>query len=159
MTDTDLVEFRWAELSDSNAITRLINKAFLVEREFIDGDRTSFDVVCELLTKGQFLLAEEAEVLIGCVYIEQRGDGAYLGLLSIEPTRQGTGLGTRVTLRAEDFARDAGATRIDLKVVSGRSRLPEFYARLGYSRTGTEPFPADVPTKVPCHFINMSKQL
>ena len=157
--ERDKIQFRRAELNDVDAIASLINKAFLVERPFIDGDRTSVDVVRELMEKGQFLLAEEMAVLIGCVYIEQRGNRAYLGLLSIEPTRQGTGLGSRVTLRAERCACEAGATGIDLKIVSGRSGLPEFYGRLGYTRTGTEPFPAEVATKVPSHFIKMSKQL
>jgi len=40
-----------------------------------------------------------------------------------------------------------------------RTELPPFYQRRGYVETGTTPFVEDVPTKIPCHFINMSKPL
>jgi len=48
---------------------------------------------------------------------------------------------------------------MDILIVSLRDELPAFYQRRGYSENGTTPFPDDVPTKIPCHFINMSKPL
>ena len=44
-------------------------------------------------------------------------------------------------------------------IVSLREELPPFYQKRGYVESGTSPFPLDVPTKIPCHFINMSKPL
>jgi hypothetical protein len=48
---------------------------------------------------------------------------------------------------------------MDIKVVNLREDLPRFYARRGYVETGTSPFPAEIETKLACHFIEMSKPL
>jgi len=48
---------------------------------------------------------------------------------------------------------------MDLRIVNLREELPAFYRKLGYMETGTEPFPSDLDTKLPCHFVNMSKPL
>jgi hypothetical protein len=47
-----------------------------------------------------------------------------------------------------------------LRVISARGeQLLPFYQRLGYEFVRTEPFPADLITKVPSHYIAMSKRL
>jgi hypothetical protein len=61
--------------------------------------------------------------------------------------------------KAESYCRERGARFMDILIVSLREELPPFYRKRGYVENGTSPFPADVETKVPCHFINMSKQL
>jgi hypothetical protein len=33
------------------------------------------------------------------------------------------------------------------------------YQHLGYEETGTAAMPPEIPLKIPCHFITMSKQL
>ena len=48
---------------------------------------------------------------------------------------------------------------MDILIVSLREDLPAFYEKRGYVQTGTSQFPPDVETKIPCHFINMSKPL
>ncbi len=150
---------RAAVPGDIEAIVRLINAAFVVERVVIDGDRTNPEHVRGLMNKGKCLLAEDAAGLVGCVYVEQRGERSYLGLLSVDPQRQGTGLGRRLVGAAEDYAREAGCRAIDLRIVSARAELLPFYGRLGYVENGTAPFPANVQTKVPSHFILMTKPL
>ncbi|HEV1993536.1 MAG TPA: GNAT family N-acetyltransferase, partial [Candidatus Acidoferrum sp.] len=95
--------------------------------------------------------------LAGCVYVEIRGDRGYLGLLGVDPQRQGTGLGRKLMDAAENFFREAGCLAADLRIVSARTLLPAFYRHLGYLETGTAPFASDVPAKVPCHYILMSK--
>jgi GNAT superfamily N-acetyltransferase len=139
---------------------RLINAAFVVERVAFDGDRVNREGVQELLVKGTFLVAEDANSLVGCVYLEPRGDRCYLGLLSVAPSLQGKGLGRRLSEAAEEFARQAGCRAMDLRVISPRAEtLLSVYKRLGYSEAGTAPFPADVPTKVPCRYVLMTKSL
>ena len=66
---------------------------------------------------------------------------------------------SRLVAAAEDHARASDIGYMDLSIVNLRQELPEFYLRLGYRVTGTAPFPPDVTTKQPCHFINMSKAL
>jgi ribosomal protein S18 acetylase RimI-like enzyme len=150
---------RTAVQSDIDSLARLINSAFRVEQPFIDGDRTNPEGVRAYMEKGKFLLAEDAAGLAGCVYVELRGDRGYLGLLGVDPQRQGTGLGRKLMDAAENFFRQAGCVAVDLRVISARAPLPSFYRHLGYLETGTAPFPPDVPAKVPCHYILMSKPI
>jgi GNAT superfamily N-acetyltransferase len=150
---------RVAVPGDTEAIARLINTAFIVERVAIDGDRTNPENVCALMNIGRFLLAEGAAGLVGCVYVERRGEHSYLGLLSVAPQFQGRGLGRQLVAAAEDYSRQIGCRAVDLRIVSARAELLPFYRRLGYIENGTAPFPADVQTKVPSHFILMTKPL
>jgi len=111
------------------------------------------------MAKGKFLVAEDSTSLAGCVYVELRGDRGYLGLLGVDPPRQGTGLGRKLMDAAEHYFREAGCRAIDLRIVSARTPLPAFYGHLGYFEKGTAPFAPDVPVKVPCHYILMSKSI
>jgi ribosomal protein S18 acetylase RimI-like enzyme len=153
------VKIRFAQNSDIEDLARLINAAFRVEQPFIDGDRTNPEGVRTYMAKGKFLLAEDSAGLAGCVYVELRGNHGYLGLLGVDPKLQGAGLGRQLMNAAESYFREAGCVAIDLRVISARTPLPAFYRHLGYSETGTAPFAPDVPAKVPCHYILMSKTL
>src|SRR6267143_1014768 len=150
---------RPAVLADVEALARLINSAFRVEQPFIEGDRINPQGVRAYMEKGKFLLAEDAGGLAGCVYVELRGDRGYLGLLGVDARRQGSGLGRKLMDAAEKFFREAGCVAVELRVVSARTPLPAFYRHLGYLETGTAPFAPDVPAKIPCHYILMSKTL
>lgn len=151
---------RLAELADAANITSLINAAFgLAEGFFVDGPRISQTEVEQRIQKGDFLLAEPGGELHGCVYVEMRGDRSYLGLLSVNPAYQKGGLGSLLMTEAESYCLRHGSRFMDIVIVSLREELPGFYQRRGYSPTGTTPFDEDVETKIPCHFVNMSKPL
>ena len=152
------LSIRSAEFADAQQITAVINAAFRIAEEFfIDGNRITQAEVEESLAKGAFLLAEVNGKLNGCVYVELRGERSYLGLLSVDPTFQQGGLGSRLMMEAAKYCRERGSRGMDIVIVSLREDLPSFYQRRGYVENGTSPFPPDVPTKIPCHFINMSK--
>ena len=154
------ISIRSAELADAPQITAVINAAFRIAEEFfIDGNRITQAEVEESLAKGAFLIAEANGMVNGCVYVEPRGERSYLGLLSVDPTSQQGGLGSLLMTEAEKYCRERGSHCMDIVIVSLRDELPSFYQKRGYVGTGTSPFPADVPTKIPCHFINMSKPL
>jgi ribosomal protein S18 acetylase RimI-like enzyme len=153
---------RMALESDAQAVARLINAAFIVEKVAFDGDRVDLVGVSVLMNKGTFLVAEaeDSGELAGCVYLEPHGDRCYLGLLSVAPALQGKGLGRRLAAAAEEFARNAGCRSMDLRIISPRrDTLLPVYTRLGYLETGTKAFSADVPVKVPCHYVLMTKPL
>jgi predicted N-acetyltransferase YhbS len=151
---------RTATKADAPQITAVINAAFRIAEEFfIDGNRITQAEVEDSMTKGAFLLAEAGGKLNGCVYVELRGERSYLGLLSVDPTTQQSGLGSRLMIEAERYCRERGSHSMDILIVNLREELPAFYEKRGYVESGTTPFPADVPTRIPCHFINMSKPL
>jgi GNAT superfamily N-acetyltransferase len=156
---------RIATVEDREAIRRLVNQAFDVER-FLKkggGDRLQGDGELEaLFERGTFLVKAEDGEPVGCVYVELHGERAYLGLLSIVPARQGAGLGKQLNAAAEQYAREQGCRWMDLRVVSPREeQLLPVYRKLGYAETGTQEYPAVLVEKmaIPGHFILMEKAL
>src|SRR6185369_15569519 len=135
---------------------RLINDAYR-EHQFVEGDRIDAERLCALLVSGKFLLAMDGSTLAGCVYVEQRGERGYFGLLAVDPSRQRSGLGRYLVVAAETHFREIGCRVVDLETTNVREELPPFYRKLGYADSGTAPFPSEVKTKIPCHLITMSK--
>lgn len=154
------LQLRVAHAADAERLVEVINPAFRkAEGYIINGDRVDFELIQSLLTKGEFLIVEDESVMAGCVYVERRGERAYLGLLSVAPERQKTGLGSTLMREAEQHCANAGCRFMDLRTINLRTDNAAFYKRRGYVETGTETFPPDVETKLPCHFITMSKPL
>ena len=149
---------RLAEAEDVPAIVKLVNVAYEVEKFFVAGDRTDADAVRRLMAKGSFAVTRDDDGITGCVYVEARGARGYFGMLSVHPSRQGSGLGRRLVGLAEQYVRDRGGSAMDIRVVNLRAELPPFYRKLGYVETGIEP--ASEPRALqPFHFIVMSKPL
>ena len=150
---------RMAMLEDAEDVAALITRAFEVEAFFVTGDRTSADAVRARMQRGSFLLVDDGRGgLAGCIYVETRGDIGYFGMLSIDPERQGQGLGRQLVATAEDHCRSAGCREMEIEVVDLRTELPPFYRRLGYVETGTRPFNQPERATRPCHFVVMSKR-
>jgi N-acetylglutamate synthase-like GNAT family acetyltransferase len=153
---------RVATDADVAAITPLINAAFVVERPIFDHDRIDDFGVRDYMTKGKFLLHEDPPgKIIACVYLEPGKDSrCYLGLLSIAPERQGTGLGQRILAIAENFGRDASCHTMWLRTLSARiPPLRPYYERFGYSLLEITPLPPVFHPKIPCEFVVMEKRL
>ncbi|MEZ5320046.1 MAG: GNAT family N-acetyltransferase [Vicinamibacterales bacterium] len=161
---------RDAVAADVPALVRLINRAYLVEREFKAGDRTDASEVRALLAAGTFIVAPDVApdaalaavasdvALQGCAYVAVAGDRAKLALLSVDPDRQGRGIGGRLIAAVEARARDAGCREIAIQVVNRRRELFPFYEKRGYVARGTDPF-EDPSLLAPCHFVRMAKPL
>jgi len=163
MTKTKLtkdLQVRVADAADAEKITLLINVSFRpAEGFFVEGDRIKLNEVIDSLRTGKFLLAEEEDSLIGCVYVEPRGERAYLGLLSVDPSRQQSGVGSLLIDAGEEYCSSLACQFMDIKMVNLRKDLTGFYQRRGYVVAGTSAFPANIETRVPCYFIDMSKPL
>jgi GNAT superfamily N-acetyltransferase len=153
------LRIRKAMTEDIDDLVGVINAAFVVERFFIDRDRTTGEGVRALFAKGGFLVGEDAAGrIVACVYTERRGDHGYFGLLSVVPESKRLGYGRQLIDAVEADFRTAGCRAVDIRVVNLRTELPPIYRRLGYLETGTQPF-EDPRASQPCHFILMSKPL
>jgi GNAT superfamily N-acetyltransferase len=156
----DSIAIRTAAADDVPRIVALLNAAFAMERAFIDRDRTSAAEIAQYLAIGTFFVVDAGDggALASCMYLEQRGDRLYLGMLAVSPAQQGRGLGRQMMAAAESHAASLGCRAIDIRIVDRRTELPPFYRSLGFVDNGAEPFVDPLLTK-PCHFIRMVKEL
>jgi predicted N-acetyltransferase YhbS len=161
-----VITLRTASDSDVPAIVALLNAAFAMERSFIDRDRTSAPEVERYMTTGTFSVVDgtasvvdgTVSALASCMYLEQRKDRLYLGMLAVNPSQQGRGLGKQMITAAERRAASLGCRALDIRIVDLRTELPPFYRALGFVDNGTEPL-VDPQLRRPAHFIRMTKTI
>lgn len=152
---------RQATAEDVPRVVELVNAAYAVET-FLEGTRTSQEQVAAAMAKGTILVAEdESGELVASVYMELRGQRGYLGMLAVDPGRQGEGLASVVLRESEERMRAAGCEAVDITVLSLRPELLPIYRRFGFRETGTEPFDYGRVFREPmeCHCIRMAKAL
>lgn len=150
-----MAEIRPASPADLPHLHRVIERAYrgdsarlgwTHEADLVSGTRTDLATLQTIVADpAQALLALfEQDTPLGCVNVTDRGNGiAYLGLLCIEPRRQGEHLGRRLLTAAEVHARDVlRCHTIEMTVIEQRSELIAYYGRRGWSCTGERrPFP------------------
>lgn len=148
-----------ATATDLPELTQLINSAYrgdssrkgwTTEADLLGGIRTSEETLAETLAKSNATMLlhrdETTRALIGCVYLEKKGDLMYLGMLTVSPEIQAQGLGKKLLQQGEDYARTLGCQAVEMLVISQRVELIAWYERRGYALTGeTRPFPMDDP--------------
>ena len=103
----------------------------------------------------------ENNVLTGCVCLQQKKEGIYLGMLSVSPLQQNAGIGKQLLEAATQYAQSKNSPRIFMTVISVRQELINWYLRHGYRETGERaPFPADhrfgIPLE-PLEFVFLEK--
>jgi GNAT superfamily N-acetyltransferase len=153
------LQVRVAELKDAESLTRLINRAFVAESPYIAGERINVVGVRDLISRGTFLIGEVEDGLVAGVYVEQRGESAHLGLVSVDPDRQGDGFGLQIMNAAEAHCRQAGYAEMELRFIDQRAELQKFYERCGFTATGRIETPDPGRARIPFHFVQMAKRL
>lgn len=158
---------RPATLTDVAELVRVINLAYAVEAEMFHGPRTNdADVRARLaVPNAVFLVVPDASDgaapgrLAAAVYVERRAGRGYFGMLAVDPSRQGRGLGRELVRSAEAYARAGACDVMDLDVVDLRGELTAFYGALGYRAVGQSPYPRPEQTKQPVRLIHMTKSI
>lgn len=158
MAENELI-YRTATQADAPALVGVINRAFEMELQFFSTERIDLAETLEHMRKGTFLVAEEGGKLAGCVYLDVRRENAYFGLLAVEPSQQGRGIGGKLIADAEEFGRAAGHSIMEIRVLNHRTELPPLYEKLGYTVAYNEEVPQKASAMVPYHFIVMEKRL
>lgn len=150
---------REANERDITEIVAVVNAAFEVESEIRDGARTSAAEITRLMQSGTFLVATEAERIVGAVFVRIDGSTGYFGMLAVQPDLQRSGIGRALLEAAEDHCQTRGCTEMTLSTGSVRRELVERYGRLGYRVTSIEPAPLDGPFTKPIEIVKMAKRL
>lgn len=172
---------RLANRGDVRTLVRLVNSAYrgdssragwTTEADLLGGQRTDDPALEEFIARGEshgdraMLVHERDGEIIACVQLERREASAYLGMLTLQPTLQSSGMGRALLAAAETFVRDRWATtRMTMSVIEQRVELIAWYERRGYSRTGeTAPFPYGdrrfgEPKRADLRFVILGKDL
>jgi GNAT superfamily N-acetyltransferase len=133
---------------------------------FIGEKRTNEEEIRKLMNKpGAVFLKHENESgqIDGCVFLLNKKGRVYLGMFSVSPKAQGTGIGKKILSAADDFAKEQNAGSIYMNVISIRTDLLAWYERHGYKKTGgVIPFPVDerfgIPTR-PLELVILEKMI
>lgn len=150
---------RSAQSGDLDTIHALVHRAYrgdsarqgwTHEADLLDGQRTDLDALRDMLANPEehLLIAEDDGGTVGCIAVTDKGSRlVYIGMVTVDPLRQGGGLGRDLLSGAEAFARrELGAERAEMTVISLRSELIRWYERRGYVLTGERrPFPMRDP--------------
>ncbi|MEO6247965.1 MAG: GNAT family N-acetyltransferase [Sphingomicrobium sp.] len=139
------------------------------EADLLDGQRTDRQELEAILADAarHLFVLRDGEAIAACVALTDKGEGCvYLGLLTVDPLRQASGVGRLLLAAAEDHAAaDLGATRVEMTVIAQRPELITWYVRRGYLATGERrPFPhgdprAGRPKRDDLEFIVLEKPL
>lgn len=154
----DRLPTRFAAAADIPVLHALVERSYrgimaregwTHEADLVRGPRTDAATLAATIADPaqRVLLHDAGGVLVASVTITDHGDGiAYMGMLAVEPGRQGGGIGRRMLAAAERAAADVfGATSIEMTVIAKRTELVAYYERCGYTQTGERrPFPVDV---------------
>jgi ribosomal protein S18 acetylase RimI-like enzyme len=163
-----------AAAPDIPALNILINSAYrgdsskkgwTTEADLLDGIRTDESSLAASISKeGAVILTCRNETTItGCVYLQKEPGTVYLGMLTVSPLLQASGIGRKLLQASEEYVKKEKFDTITMTVISVRHELIAWYERHGYTKTGeTKPFPTDpafgIPRQ-PLEFVVMKKIL
>jgi ribosomal protein S18 acetylase RimI-like enzyme len=144
------IEFTQADDSDVEAIVELVNSAYrgenskkgwTTEADLLGGQRVDPESIIADLTKDNsvILIAQDEEDddrIVGCVHLEKHLDKCYMGMVTVEPELQNKGIGKMLIEEGQAFAEYWDCTHIYMTVISARTELLAWYAKLGFQNTG-----------------------
>ncbi|WP_264551399.1 GNAT family N-acetyltransferase [Flavobacterium sp. N2038] len=164
-----------ATLQDIPALTTLINSAYrgesskkgwTTEAHLLEGKRTDEQEMTEIFLdpKNTILKFTENDTIIGSVLLVEKGHQLYLGMLTVSPELQNSGIGKKLLAEAENHAKALGLSGIIMTVISVREELIAWYKRHGYVDTGErEAFPESgihvTVSEEPLEFIYLEKKI
>jgi GNAT superfamily N-acetyltransferase len=158
------------------ALTSIVNEAYATSEGSLWARRT------ERISKADFAATIERGEIgvawadgdrpVGCIRLRRLDDDTFeFGVLAVDPSERGRGVGDALVRWAEEEARARGATTMELKLLEPlegthdfKVVLAEWYERLGYERVGAHPAEEGWPEAadelaVPCRFAVFQKPL
>ena len=164
-----------AGIADIAALVQLVNgayrgedskKGWTTEADLLDGERTNEPALAAAINTAAAVILvnrDDAGIINACVYLQKQDKRLYLGMLTVSPLLQATGIGGGLLKAAEDHAKNEHCHVISMTVISVRHELIAWYQKHGYAATGaTKPFPTDTAFGVPkqqLEFVVMEKMI
>lgn len=156
-------------------LTAVVNAAYAIGEHGLwraGVSRIEREVLAGIAAGGELVIARSGGVALGCVRVrELAGEAVEIGMLAADPGSQGLGVGSALMDFAEDRARCAGRTSVQLDLlvpVAGvhpaKERLARWYARRDYAlvaRTSVQEHYPElvVDLRVDCEMLTWRKAL
>ena len=159
---TPTITIRPACHRDRASIVAITNAAYVVENNFVHGERTDNKHIDSCFEQGSFFVAyrnDDDSDVVGSVFWQIKGKRGYFGLLAVTPVAQGLGISKNLVTAVEQHCRAQQCSFVDISVLSVRTELFGFYRHLGYASFDTMAFDVPEKQKVPFHLIRMTKAL
>ena len=164
-----------ATLNDVSELNILVNMAYrgesskkgwTTEADILGGIRITENELTSLISKPKHSIFKFVvnHKILACVLLIEKKDTLYLGMLTVNPELQNSGIGKKILNFAQNFAIDLGLKSITMTVISLRTELIAWYERHGFIDTGKrEPFPMNDANfglpKQELEFIVMEKKV
>jgi GNAT superfamily N-acetyltransferase len=113
------------------------NSRFTTDARF---PRDRVDALCDewlvrARKRGEVFGAEVDDVLAGLVTCEREGDAARVGVLAVEPSYRGVGIGSGLLNAASDRARRDGLQKVRVVTQGGNVEALTVYESVGFRTT------------------------
>ncbi|RZJ53393.1 MAG: GNAT family N-acetyltransferase [Flavobacterium sp.] len=164
-----------ATLADIPALNILINSAYrgesskkgwTTEADLLEGKRTNEEELTQIINnpKNTILKYTDNDTIIGSILLVEKENQLYLGMLTVSPELQNSGIGKKMLAESEIHAKNLGLSSIIMTVISVREELIAWYKRHGYIDTGErEAFPqSEIHVTIaanPLEFIFLEKKI
>ncbi len=115
----------------------LLNKAFAYQEKYQGKPRTNPENFRKYyFGKTDFYVMKEEGKIIGCRYIEPRGNSLHLGMLALDEAHRGTGLAQAGMKAVINYAKAAGFKKLELDYMSIAPWLKKYNEQYGFKETG-----------------------
>lgn len=133
--DQDISCQRFHE-SHTIKLTKLINKAYAYQDEYKGRRRITEQELRARAESSDLYVFESNDKLIGCVYTKVDGNAMHFGLLTVDESMKGQGIGASIEKAIESYAKSRRVNTIQLDYMSIASWLKTYYQKLGFQETG-----------------------
>ncbi len=138
------ISIRKATAADVEALVLLLADLFSIEADFrpdVERQRRGLALLLAAPAQGLVLVAERGGAVVGMVTVQlvvSTAEGAQSGLVEdmvVTSGERGRGVGRRLLEVAESWARERGATRLQLLADRENGPALRFYERMGWRGT------------------------
>jgi predicted N-acetyltransferase YhbS len=134
------IQLRQPTAADADAVARLVFDAFTTfhDRHQMPRDFPALDAAIGLTQAWIHhpqvwgVLAERDGKIIGCNFLEERGEAKGVGPVCVDPNEQGSGIGRKVMLAVMERARAINAKSVRLVQEPYNTRSLPLYASVGF---------------------------
>lgn len=146
-----------AGVSDIQEIEKLVNSAYrgdssrkgwTTEADLLGGIRIDEEALKELMQSqnSEIYIHKQDSRITGCVNLILKREVIYLGMLTVDPMLQNSGIGKQILQYVEGLAKKRSFKEIEMTVISKRTELIAWYERHGFKKTEEKrPFPMNNP--------------